>query len=747
MRCTQRLSRIVLCSLPILVAFPAVALPAQPDGPEGGIRATGEIELGYQKIAGDTDSAKFDEYRDERQWIARGNFIFEDALRRYYLRGTFRDAGQRDEAYRLEGGRWGRWGLWGAFSEVPHEFSWNGESPYFGVNDADLELPYDRPAPDMAAAFEGALHPQDLGFQTLEAEGGGFLRPLPGLRLSTDYRLLHKHGTIFRGGLGQPFGFVGAPVFAFLAADFADFASPIDEKIHEFKADAGWSGERLSASFNYTGNLYDNRVGDSLSMDSTFVGEDVVGASSRWRMALAPDNASHNFSLAGAYRLPTLVPARLAATLSYGTRLQDEDFIPQTINSVFSRDRRLVPSQDHLDGRVNVYVADVRLDTTPLPDVDLDFHYRIYDFNNDSDRVYFDAFVVNDGTLSDAVPGQFDRRSIPNDFRRQNASVDASWAVAEPVALGFGWEWEQWSRSTDREVSRTNEHGPNLQLDLHPAEWAQLSARYAFRRRSRTSYDSTAFIEDSFNPDLVAEAAEFDVFPELRKFTLADRDRQEASVIARLIPWEGVELGVSGGLDVSDYTRTDYGVTGDERWYLGFDASWSPVQWLRLSSHYTYDHWLLEQASRERPVIEVDGVEHVVDDPLEDWSSRTTERAHNWGAEVWLELMPERLEAEVTYNYQVGRVRTHAGGPNPGAVNWPTDRNSIHLLATTLTWHLAEHWSTRLHYRYEAYRQREFQRDGIRPVSPEISTTSFFLGNEVSDYRAHIYGVSVVFSF
>ena len=98
------------------------------------------------------------------------------ALRRYYLSGTFQDAGQRDEAYRLEGGRWGRWGLWGAFREIPHEYSWNGESPYFGVSDGDLQLPYDRPAPDMAAAFETALQTRDVGFQTLQAEGGGFLR-------------------------------------------------------------------------------------------------------------------------------------------------------------------------------------------------------------------------------------------------------------------------------------------------------------------------------------------------------------------------------------------------------------------------------------------------------------------------------------------------------------------------------------------------------------------------------------------
>jgi MtrB/PioB family decaheme-associated outer membrane protein len=690
----------------------------------GGAWASGEIELGWQPITGDDDAAKFDEYRDMRQWIARGHFLFEDGDRLHYLQGLFEDVGQRDERYSLEGGRYGTWSVWGSFSELPHNQSNDALSPYSGVSSGNLTLPFARPSPDLAADVAAANHRQLLGFRTLTAEGGAKLRATSRLEVESGYRLLDKQGTNFRGGLSSGF-------------TFSDFATPVDERIHEVTTDLRWRGEAWNATFNYTGNLYDNRQGKGLTLDSQQTAVDQVGSSSRWRMALAPDNSSHSFTAAGNYLLPTSFPARVTASFGYGLRLQDESFLAATSNSALLPDPLLTPSRDDLDGKVNTWLGDLRLTARPLPDLNLDFHYRIYDYDNDSDTVSLLATVSADRSVDDAVPGEFDRRSVANEYTRQEASADASYRVREDTTLGFGWEWEQWSRSDDREVSRTNEQGPNLRVDYRPAPWAQIQASYAYRIRSRTGYNPFAYLEESVNPSdpalqtCLAQPPQCSlVFDELRKYPQADRRRNEASLIARFLPRDDLDFGLNAGADVSDYQNSDYGLTDDEYWYVGTDVGWSPVERLHLAASYSYEQGLIKQTSRERPIDL-------------DWNTRTRERVHYAGFAATALLVPDLVDLELSYDFQSGKVRNDSGGPNPDAVDWPTVKNELHSFGIALLWQVHEHLRIKSAYRLERYTQNDFQVDDLPPTSGN----NILMSSDPGDYKAHIYGLSVIYDF
>jgi MtrB/PioB family decaheme-associated outer membrane protein len=699
-------------------------LRASADTQLGSLVASGELEAGTQIIAGDTDSAQFDQYRDVRTWIARLRFLIDNPDSGYYLRGSFADWFQDDESYTLEGGRWGRWGISAEFSELPHNTSDNGASPYFGVRGDDLTLPFARPpVPDLETAVNATLRSQDLGVRLLTAGGGAFYRINPELEVSADYRLLDREGTYFLGGLSSRF------------TNFALFPAPVDSKIHEVTTGLKWSRDRYSANLSYTGNFYQDDLGTSASVDNPLVGSDTATASSRWRYAVPPDNASHTFSLTGAAGLPTGFPARLAATFSYGLRLQDEDIVPQTINSALAGDPLLEPSRNDIDGKVQTFLGNLVLTTQPLEDLSLDFRYRIYDYDNDSDVVALMATVTSDVRFGDAVPGEFDRYSVPNEYQRQNAGVDASYRLSPLATLGFGWEWERWERSSGREVEHTDEQGPELTLDVRPASWAEIHASYAFTTRRRSSYDPFAYVEESFNPAEVP-AASGAIFSELRNFPLADRRLHEATLIAQFRPLEQLDLGVSGGMSYADYHRSDYGLESDERWWAGFDASYRPSDWLELSGYYSYEQGLLRQRSRQRPGDETD-----------DWNTRSPDRAHTAGLEALVRLIPDRLDLILDYTYQNARAPTHSGGPNPGAVNYPTIDNSLSLLAAALQYRIDEHLSIKTQYRLERYRQSDFQFDGIAPVTPALGANNLYLGNSVSDYRAHIYALSLLYEF
>jgi hypothetical protein len=172
--------------------------------------------------------------------------------------------------------------------------------------------------------------------------------------------------------------------------------------------------------FGYLGSFFNNDI-NQVTIDNPLRLTDAATASSQGRISLAPDNSLNSFHVTGAYELPSEFPARIATTLSYGLRQQDDDFLPHTINSVLGGDPGLVLPRDSLDGKVQTYLANVLMTARPLPDLDLRARYRYYQLDNDTPVIEFPAHTVNDQGL-DSEP----RRNVPNDYERQLASFDAS---------------------------------------------------------------------------------------------------------------------------------------------------------------------------------------------------------------------------------------------------------------------------------------------------------------------------------
>src|SRR5688572_19370597 len=116
-----------------------VAAAARADVDLGPILVSGYLEAGGRAIADEDDSGKFEEYRDPHEGLfGAGDVTFENPTRRNYFRLGGFDLGEDDADYFVEGGRWGRWGLSGSYSQLPHNFSNQALSPYFGIAGGDL---------------------------------------------------------------------------------------------------------------------------------------------------------------------------------------------------------------------------------------------------------------------------------------------------------------------------------------------------------------------------------------------------------------------------------------------------------------------------------------------------------------------------------------------------------------------------------------------------------------------------------
>lgn len=746
----------------LLLAAPD-ALRAEVD--LGGATLEGRAELGGRVVTGDSSSAKYDEYRDLRPGLFGSlDFLLEDDDREDYFRGWLSKIGEDDQRYDLEAGRWGLGRLRLFYGELPVPLSDQARSPYRGSSEF-LRLPPGFQS--RVGAFGGALRSrvlrselsptpsESLGYDLRKGEADLSFQPIPGLELAAGYRTWDREG---RKPLGVGFGSPGG--------NFVNVAAPLDEQIHEVTGAIRLAQEPWNLELEYIGSWFENEY-DRLRVDNPLTPVDVDGAAATAQISTAPDNEAHHLQLTGGVALPIGIPARLTVTGGYGVRTQDEDFLPHTINDVVLADPMaglLGLPRDSLDGEVETWLANVLLTAEPVESVDLDLHYRYYRYDNETDTLVFPAHVVNDegftvGTLI----------ADPNSYSRHDADATVGWQVADPVRLELGYEFERWSRDESRNVSDTDEHGGHAAVTLALGPAFRIHAKYEAAVRRKDEYEPFAPLENAHPP---AELTDVDrlrfQLPELRKFSQADRIRQEAGLLATWLATEELDFTLSFQWSDNDYDHTDYGLKDHEAYSAGLDVGYQPTEWLRLFGGYTFTNSEYRMRGRWRPRT-FGPFDLPVDDPRNDWSTDSEDRAHFLHLGGAIELIPDRLELELSYLIQDAEAETRnedrpgfvpasPGSPVDGgnAPDWPDIEDTYQFLQALARYHLNERWTLKGGWRWEKFATTNFKLDDLDPFEPRSNingsgmispSTDIFLGNRVGDYSAHIFMLAVEMRF
>src|SRR3970282_1034463 len=120
-------------------------------------------------------------------------------------------------------------------------------------------------------------------------------------------------------------------------------------------------------------------------------------------------------------------------TVSYGWRLQDDNFLPFTINPAIStllsgalpssRDSLLLKS---LDGDVRPTMVNATLVNRYFDRLDLKAYYRYYDLDNRSKKLFLPDGYIRSDTGPSASAAAEDLRSFPYAYSKQNIGLEAS---------------------------------------------------------------------------------------------------------------------------------------------------------------------------------------------------------------------------------------------------------------------------------------------------------------------------------
>lgn len=598
----------------------------------------GEADLGFRLFLdnpSDAERGKLEEYRDLKSGLYSDIHLqLLNAAEDYLMEFAGFQATHADQNFFLRSSKVGLYDLELEWDQLPHVFT--TASPRVG----EISLRRD------TARVEFTL------------------TPTPEWDITTEYTLINRHGDIPKG----------LAVGFFPGFNFVEIPFPVDTMQHDARITATLARKAYQVQLAYNLSLFD-------SDESTIL---VPGGGGLFdpRFSLPPDNAAHFFTLSGGVNLP--YKTRINSTLSYGLRLQSEDFVRSAFDP---------PRQSDLDGMVGTYLVNISGSSRPIAPLTVKARYRFYHFDDSSD----DIFVPDAGLLVERF-----------DYSKHTAALDARWKFECPIAVGAGFEWERWERDQQLvEVDRTDEYTPRLSMDYTPFEWLMLRAAYSHSSRDGKDYRS-----------LVATTPGQRL---LRKFNLADRERDRLDFTAEVTPFNTLTISPHLGIAQDDYTKSEFGLQNDDYWAAGVDIAWRPVKRIGFTAGYLHEQY--ETRQRSGGEVDIDGGPVLQTDDIIDTFSLGMNAV----------LIPDRLNLDLRSSV------SYASSDFNNALL--TDfRDVLYQNTASLRYDFTGHWSARLGYLFEVFDMD----DSMSQISVPVTT---FVNDTYEDYTAHVLILSLGYRF
>jgi MtrB/PioB family decaheme-associated outer membrane protein len=750
-----------------LALFPA--FPSWGEVEVGDAVISGSLEVGGMPGDRDGSKAKFEEYREigVGGWIIPELQLFIGSKKEdFYLNFDATKPGFHDENYRLRFGRYGLFDIEAEWDQIPHLFSEGiARTPYRrdggtfrlgskpGSTAVDLTPPVDCANVPLCTWLNGTARPIDLGL--LYGIGRIKIRytPTPGWTFSGGYWSQHVGGD-------RAFGTYFGPSPG--SYNNTELPEPIDYQTHNVEVGGEYAGKGWSVGLKYNGSFFHNNIStlvwdnplnlsgvgagcsDAANYANTSTGLDGNRGPCRGRLDLYPSNQAHTLMLSGAATLP--LKSRFMGTVSYGWRLQDDSFLPFTINSAITQP---TISRRSLDGDVRPLMLNLTVVNNFVDHLNVKTYYRYYDLDNRSRRISFPrGMVINDqaGTLAsptcNPICPEAGAKSEPFAYSKQNAGLDAGYDVTRWLTAKLGYGWEKMHREY-REVRNMNEHGLGPTFDIKPASWVLVRASYRHFWRNADAYNG--------NEGNIA-----------RKFDEAERQRDRSSLFAQLTPWENLTFFTGFEFTSDDYPETRLGTKSDLNYSPSVGMIYSPLEWIKLFADYNWDRfdWRLDAMQRSS-VTQEPGPGCTGDCAKRLWNSRGTDRVHTSSVGTDVTLIEKVLGFRIQYGYSTGASQVKAFGSTCAtctrATFYPDVKNTWHEFLARLEYQVHKNVGLKVGYYFNRSASNDFGVDNMKPWMGDVDVfpspnrnveRSIFLGDKVKGpFTAHVGFIALRFSF
>ncbi len=596
------------------------------------------------------------------------------------------------------------WGSQGAYDtsityrQIPFR-QFSGRSIFDGIDSDQLSLP------DLWVSGDSTADMTNLTSSLKEVEIGTMRKRLAaGTKVyASDNRWTAKlsYQTESQEGLRQTSGMIGTSPGNGRSVLLPE---PVDYTTNTLDASLGFNGEQTQMSFAYHGSFFYDSL-ETLKWESPFDATGPRGTDGA--IALPPDNQFHQLSVSGVHALSNTT--HVTGIASVGVMLQDEDFLPDTVDPALTAHN--LP-RSSLDGEIYLYNASLAVTSRPLRGLDLKASYRMQKRDNQTSSDSY-TYYVNDsfGGLTNSPQTSTNQ---PYSYDKRTAKLHAGYRLHRKARLSGEVSRETMERSPS-EVDKTTEDQGKLKLRLSALDNLHVSLSGGLSSRTGSDYEPIAGEN-----------------PLLRKYNISDRDRKTQGLDISWQPTDRLALSANLSLSDDDYDDTRVGLRDAQSTSLTLDAAYNPNQDLTTYAFIGREIYESHQAGSQVP-----------DEP--DWFVRNEDTVDSIGLGVrWKKDYRTEIGADYVLSDSTGKIDIRSNNTLPPVTPFPDLKAKQQSLRLYAEREIRKNTKLRLDYRYEKYDADDWSIDGVNADSiPEV----LLLDEDNPSYDQHIIGLSISVRF
>jgi len=655
---------------------------------------TGSVDAGVGHVS--DSSKKFGDYTglDEK-----GAFLVLDGnVSHRGENGYFADLWGADlglDSRRLygEAGREGLYRLNVGYAEIPRHLTEGASTPFLGFGSSLLTLPPGFPATDTASMpLASTLQPVDIGFKYRRLDLGGTFIGEQGWSANLSLRHDEREGT--------------RPVSGSFFSTASQFAAPVNEKTDGAELTVAYATKQMQATVSY---LFSSFRNDDTAVTWSNPFFPVVPGATTGQLGLAPDNQFQQLRGTAAYDISSTM--RVSGEAAFGRMTQNDGFLAPTVNSILAPTVPPLPANS-LDGKVDTFTANVKMTATPMEGLRLT---GSYDRDSRDNKTPVRSYP---SVATDMFVGATPQSNTPFSFTldRFKAIGDYGGGLPANMRITGGGEYDMRER-TYQEVVTTREMTLWGKVAAQPTEKLSTWLKYAYSWRDNSVYGTSYWFGYPENPLL-------------RKFYLADRQRNMVEGRLDYAFSEKISLGVS-----ADYADDDYKDSA-----VGLTSARSANVAIELATVFT-------ERTQGRAYFQTQSVRSQQNGSEAfagpDWTGRVKDKFDVFGVGVKHIAIPNKLD--IGADFTLSRSRSDVAVDNIlAAPPFPTARTKLEAIKLYGTYSLKDNLSITGSYHYEHYDSTDWRLDGISPGTvPNLLT----LGAQSPNYSVNVLRVAMRYRF
>lgn len=714
----------------------------------------GEVEVGATYAGIDHESSKFSEYRGIRgnETYFLGNLDLSYTDKNYYLNVIGKDLGIDTRNIYLQGGSYGSYKYFLEYDQTPKFISNTSRTIFNGAGGANLTLPAGYNRIVLPAGFSnvgqttvtallneltakgGSLHNVDLKLERKSGTAGFSITSFKGL---VDFTLSAKHeekdgiksiGAVVQGNAEGQGGVRNSVILP----------EPVDYVTDELRASVAYTREKAQLELEYYLSVFNNET-ESLKWQNPFrygAAEPVI--------SLPPDNRYQRLTLSGGYNLPYNTRVSMAA--EYGKMSQDQDLLPYHADPNAAATYGTLP-RSSAKAEIETKLLNVNVSSRPVSALSVNAKYRHYDTVNMTPVNLF-TYAMADGVTPPATyvatTANRSRRNAPFDYDQNKATVDISYRLIQNTALNLGYDRDEIAREhREQEKTREDIYRAGLKSNL---SFASAGVNYLKgMRRGDVAYNGNAIMDSH---PLTTDP--WVNHPDLRKFDVADRDREKYDYFVTIMPMKNASVGVNVANGWDQYPDTKMGLLNSDFSSYTVNASYAPVQEVNLHTYYTYDTSSSKQYGRVMTSTPATWT-----DTTRDWTSANKDYTDTVGVGADVSFFRGKLVVTPDYTYarSITTIDINGGSYFVGAnaiAPLPDLRTERHTLNLSGKYRLTDRLTLGANYLYESYVSTDWAVDGMtldNTSTLPIDKPLVPLSGSVPDYTANVGTITIAYRF